>query len=581
MTVSVLAGIGALTAATIWGQATGNISSTLLTLDIAAGLASFALLPVLLRWPVPGAMALAVLAALSPAATPASTYATLHVALRRRFPVAAAVAGVGVVALLIRELWRPIGSLSSLWWVVLVLVAEAALVGWGELSQARQALLNSLREQARRAEAEQASRVAEARAAERASIAREMHDVLAHRLSLLATYAGALEYRPDAPPEQLAHAAGVIRAGVHQALDELREVIGVLRDDDLAAVARPQPGLSDLGALIEETRDAGTPVDLVDRMSQPQNLPDALGRTAYRVVQEGLTNARKHAPGRPVRLLLDGRPGDQHAGRADQPGRARHPGRARQSSGPADATEPSLNGSGTGTGLIGLTERVRLTGGEIDHGIGADGQFRLRARLPWPPTARRNRPGHPRRPPCHPSGHRPPRPATIDPARHRHDRRAMPRRIRVLLVDDDALVRAGLTMMLDGANGIEVVGEAADGGEVPAAVDAHAPDVVLMDLRMPRTDGITATRRLRARPTPARGDRADHLRRRRERARRAAGRRQRLPAQGLAAGPDRGGDPPGRGRRAHPLPGDHPPADGPGGRRVGHAGPWPRRRSRT
>jgi DNA-binding NarL/FixJ family response regulator len=91
-----------------------------------------------------------------------------------------------------------------------------------------------------------------------------------------------------------------------------------------------------------------------------------------------------------------------------------------------------------------------------------------------------------------------------------HDRRPMTdetartgetaQRIRVLLVDDDALVRAGLTMMLDGAHGIEVVGEAADGAEVPAAVDAHAPHVVLMDLRMPRTDGITATRRLRARP---------------------------------------------------------------------------------
>src|ERR1700684_883051 len=76
------------------------------------------------------------------------------------------------------------------------------------------------------------------------------------------------------------------------------------------------------------------------------------------------------------------------------------------------------------------------------------------------------------------------------------------RRIRVLLVADDALVRAGLTMMLDGAHGIEVVGEAADGGEVPAAVDVHAPDVVLMDLRMPRTDGITAARRARARRDP-------------------------------------------------------------------------------
>jgi DNA-binding NarL/FixJ family response regulator len=74
--------------------------------------------------------------------------------------------------------------------------------------------------------------------------------------------------------------------------------------------------------------------------------------------------------------------------------------------------------------------------------------------------------------------------------------------IRVLVVDDDALVRAGLTMMLDGAHGISVVGEAADGDEVPAAADAHSPEVVLMDIRMPRVDGITATQRLRARPRP-------------------------------------------------------------------------------
>ena len=78
----------------------------------------------------------------------------------------------------------------------------------------------------------------------------------------------------------------------------------------------------------------------------------------------------------------------------------------------------------------------------------------------------------------------------------------MSQTIRVLIVDDDALVRAGLAMMLDGAHGIEVVGEAADGDEVPAATDAHWPDVVLMDIRMPRVDGITATRRLRARPRP-------------------------------------------------------------------------------
>jgi signal transduction histidine kinase len=392
VTASVLAGIGALTAATIWGQASGDTATTLLTLDVTVGLASCALLPVLLRWPVPGAVALAVLAALSPAATPASTYATLHVALRRRFPVALVAAGAGVTGLLIRGLWRPIESLSALWWVVLVLVAEAALVGWGELSRARD-------QQARQARAEQARQVAEARAAERASIAREMHDVLAHRLSLLATYAGALEYRPDAPPEQLARAAGVVRASAHQALEELREVISVLREDvpddvgradggrnhggrvrDSGPGARPQPGLADLDALVAETRDAGTPVDLVEQIFRPQDAPGALARTAYRIVQEGLTNARKHAPGQPVRLLLKGRPGDRLLVELANP-----VGPAVSAAVDADARAgPSLTSTGAGTGLIGLTERVRLADGELDHGVGANGEFRLSASIPWP-----------------------------------------------------------------------------------------------------------------------------------------------------------------------------------------------------
>jgi signal transduction histidine kinase len=383
--MSVLTGIGALTAATIWGQAAGDTSATLLALDVAAGLASCALLPVLLRWPVPGALALAVLAALSPAATPAATYATLHVALRRPFAAAAAVGGAGVVAHLIRGLWRPIGSLPYYWWVVLVIAAEAALVGWGQLSRARQALLDSLRERASRAEGEQERRVTEARAAERASIAREMHDVLAHRLSLLATYAGALEYRPDAPPEQLARAAGVVRASTHQALDELRAVISVLRDDapddDSPAGARPQPGLTDLAALVAETRDAGTPVDVIDRIDRPQEVPGALGRTVYRIVQEGLTNARKHAPGQSVRLRLEGRPGDRLRIELSNPV-------APATSARADTpTGRSLTSTGTGSGLIGLTERVRLAGGEFDHGADTDGEFRVGASLPWPADA--------------------------------------------------------------------------------------------------------------------------------------------------------------------------------------------------
>jgi len=363
-------GIGALTAATILGQASSHESSGLLILDIAVGLVSCALVPVMLRWPVPGAVALAALAALSPAATPAATLGTLYVAQRRPLAIAVAAGGADVVAHLIRGLWRPNGSLPYGWWAVLVIAAGAALVGWGQGARARQALLASLRERARRAEAEQASRVAEARVAERARIAREMHDVLAHRLSLLATYAGALEYRPDAAPEQLARAAGVVRAGVHQALDELREVITVLRDDDDVDGKHPLPGLADLDGLITETRDAGTAVDVTRRVTQPEDLPGGLGRTAYRVVQEGLTNARKHAPGQPVRVLLAGKPGGRLVVELANP------------VGPAD---PVINGSGTG--LIGLTERVRLAGGEIDHTISADGEFVLRAWLPWPESA--------------------------------------------------------------------------------------------------------------------------------------------------------------------------------------------------
>jgi signal transduction histidine kinase len=255
----------------------------------------------------------------------------------------------------------------------LVVVAYAALVGWGALTQARQALIQSLRERAERAEAEQDRRVAEARAQERARIAREMHDVLAHRLSLLATYSGAMEYRPDASPEQLSRAAGVIRSGAHQALDDLRQVITLLREDepdDGHLLERPQPGLGDLARLVEESRAAGTPVEVDDEISDPEALPAALGRTVYRVVQEGLTNARKHATGQPVAVVLEGKPGGQLSIDITN-------GLPRDGSGlPASP--------GAGTGLIGLSERVGLAGGHLDHETTAKGQFRLRARLPWP-----------------------------------------------------------------------------------------------------------------------------------------------------------------------------------------------------
>jgi signal transduction histidine kinase len=366
-----------LVGATVAGSASGSY----LALNIAVGVVSVGLVPFLDRWPVPVALLLSLLAAFSPAATPPATLAALLVASWRRFGIAAAVAVAGAAAHLIRGAWQPIPGLPYGWYALLVCVGYAAFVGWGTLVRAHQALISSLRDRAEQAEADQARRVSEARAAERARIAREMHDVLAHRLSLLATYAGALAYRPDAPPDQIARAAEVVRSGVHQALDELREVIGVLRDDsrpDLAAASRPLPGVADLPVLIEESRAAGVRIetrgDAWAAAGRPDTgLPDTGGRTAFRVVQEGLTNARKHAPGQPATVTLGGGPG---------------PGLDVSVANPTGPASPGLvlPVPGSGTGLIGLSERLELAGGRLDWGD-SDGEFRLHAWLPWPEAA--------------------------------------------------------------------------------------------------------------------------------------------------------------------------------------------------
>jgi signal transduction histidine kinase len=369
------AAIGLCTAASAFGEFSAGRRGLVLAVALAAAVAAVALLPMLYRRPVGTALVLAALAALSPTATPASTVATMEVARSRPFPVTAGVALAGIGAHLLRWLWLPMPGLSLLWWTILVVLGHAALVGWGALVAARRALISSLEERALRAEAEQGRRVAEARAAERAAIAREMHDVLAHRLSLLATYAGALEYRPDAPPERLSRAAGVIRASVHQALDELRDVITLLRDDPADAPAedhdRPVPALADLSELVEESRAVGTPVEVRDEVADPAALPGRTGRTAYRVVQEALTNARKHAPGQPVTVALDGTPGARLVIDVRNP-------LSREL-----VATPAIPGSGRG--LVGLTERVRLAGGQLDHAAGP-GEFRVHAWLPWPST---------------------------------------------------------------------------------------------------------------------------------------------------------------------------------------------------
>ncbi|GAA2276102.1 histidine kinase [Nonomuraea roseoviolacea subsp. roseoviolacea] len=361
---SVAAGVGVLTVASLWGQAGGPLTG----LDVAVAAASVVAALAQVRWPVQGALAAALLATLSPVATPAATTGALLMAQRGRLPVAAAVAAAGMAAHLVQGLWRPSSGISPGWWLLLVCASYAALLGWGRLAWSRRALLASLRERARRAEAEQGRRVAEARMAERRALAREMHDVLAHRLSLVATHAGALEYRPDSSPEQLARAAGVIRAGVHQALEELRQVIGLLREDeDLLDEPRPRPTLADLPRLLGEAREAGQLVR-VDDGTGGASPPAAAGMIGYRVVQEGLTNARKHAPGHPVEVVLSGAPGTRLLIDMRNPL-------------PAPGSAPAVPGGGVG--LVGLTERVRLAGGRLDHQSTGE-EFRLHAWLPWP-----------------------------------------------------------------------------------------------------------------------------------------------------------------------------------------------------
>ncbi|MDQ0382044.1 sensor histidine kinase [Amycolatopsis thermophila] len=350
--------------ATAVGEILSGLRGLPLAGELALGVLGCALVPLLFRRPVPSAFALMVLTAFGATATPPASIGVVQIARRGPLGVAVGVATAGVAGHLVRGLWRPTPGLPFEWWVVLVVLGHAALVGGGALAEARRALIVSLTERARRAEAEQGRRVAEARAAERTRIAREMHDVLAHRLSLLATYAGALEYRPDSAPERIAQAAGVIRATVHQALEELRHVIALLRDSD-EDLEGPLPTLAGLPDLVEESRAVGTPVEVRDGLADPAAVPGATGRAAYRVLQEALTNARKHAPGRPVRIELGGAPGTRLRIEVSNP------------------VTDGVRGPGTGTGLVGLTERVRLAGGRLDHEAAA-GEFRLSAELPWP-----------------------------------------------------------------------------------------------------------------------------------------------------------------------------------------------------
>jgi signal transduction histidine kinase len=252
------------------------------------------------------------------------------------------------------------------------LAATVIASAWGLFVRVRRQLVLSLHERNRQLRAEQELRVQDAQRAERDRIAREMHDVLAHRISLLSLHAGALEYNPNASPEEIARAAQVIRVSARAAQEELREVIGVLRADvGEERLEPPQPRLADLTTLVDESRRAGMDVRLHTAIDL-EALPDTIGRTVYRLIQEALTNARKHAPGQLVSIELGG---DETAGVRLAVTNVPKVGGA-----PDGPTHEQV---GSGTGLIGVGERVALAGGTLRHGPLPGGGFELVAELPW------------------------------------------------------------------------------------------------------------------------------------------------------------------------------------------------------
>ena len=247
--------------------------------------------------------------------------------------------------------------------LTVVLVAVPALLGlW---IGTRRALVETLREKAERLEREQHLRADQAKAQERARIARELHDVVAHQVSLMVLHAGALEVSlADADG---AKQAGLIRQTGREALEELRQVLGVLREQEQGPLLDPQPTLSDLDRVVRQSLDAKMEVSMaIDGERRP--LPATVERTAYRLVQEALTNVHKHAANAATEVRLRyGQEWLEVVVRNDRP---------------ANGPVPSLALPGGGHGLLGLRERVTLLGGTFDAGPRLDGGFEVRASIP-------------------------------------------------------------------------------------------------------------------------------------------------------------------------------------------------------
>lgn len=278
------------------------------------------------------------------------TFAALCPPLKRLIAALGTVAGISLSIVVPHDELIAIGPAG-------ISFAVAYALGTG--ARARRDRIAMLEERARRLSEEHAA----AATRERERIAREMHDILAHSMSLVVVQAEAGPTVVRSNPDQAVRVFDTISETAREALGQLRRALGVLRADSAQARA-PQPNLDGLVPLIEGVRRTGLAATL-EQHGEPRPLPPDLAATTYRIVQESLTNALKHAQARTAWVRLDWADGALRVEVRD------------------DGRGPAPNGATTGVGLVGMRERVSAAGGELVHGPGPDGVgFRVVARLP-------------------------------------------------------------------------------------------------------------------------------------------------------------------------------------------------------
>ena len=264
---------------------------------------------------------------------------------------------IGIVAIVVHN--DPRGKLGDFIWN-LMMFTVAWIIGLAVGGKFREA--DQAKERAAQAEREREERARLAVSDERARIARELHDVVGHSVSVMTVQASAVRRLLDPDQEKEREALEVVEQTGREALAEMRRMVGVLRRPEEAPALAPQPSLEHLEKLVEQVREAGLRVDVRVEGDAVQ-LPASVDLTAYRLVQEGLTNALKHARAQRAEVIV--RYDDGHVEVTV-----------------SDDGRGGGDGEKGGHGLVGMRERVSVYGGELQAGPRPEGRYRLRARLP-------------------------------------------------------------------------------------------------------------------------------------------------------------------------------------------------------